>query len=384
MNARSVSLALPLGVFLASAAHATPSYALRTGATCTDCHADGAGGGLLTPRGAAFAHAALPTFGAVEGHARRAHRPDTLDAGFDLRAASSFPLGGDVSAELAHADLHLAARPYNPPGDAEGRLAVLVTGDVAQNAKSRFMLRTYGLVLDDLLFGASVRAGRFAPELTVSERSDGQGLAAAEFDLYGAPNDRRRTTLGLFMGLSPGPVSLTLELFNPGTGAYVPFDADAGLVTAMGATWHRRGLRLGLAGASASAVSAPAADGQSVAGRWGLDLAPLAGVPISYRGEYRLRRGHTGRGAETGTGLAAAHTLAVSPTRGVDAEATYEWQDPDIDLRYDSRHRARLGAEWRFFDGFACVAEYSHAWQYAGQRFSSDADAVTLTLRAWR
>lgn len=347
-------LALPL------CARATPEHALRSGEDCARCHVAPSGGGLRTTFGHGWAAAELPTFSAFP-QALAPRRPPLVTAGADLRAALDVPAEGPATGNPSHAELSLAARPYNPARTREGRLTLVVTPAWAA-ASGDPEVREYYALWDDLLLGAWLRAGRLAP---VFGPAFGEPSLLTREPFFGAPLDRVRGVAGVEAGLRPGPLHVLASVFEPAAGWDEPPSAD-GWAGAGQLGLHLGAWRAGLSGAHG-------ADETDLAGHAGLDLDRLWGLPLLYLGEFRARWTEV-------TGLSAAHGLDWQVVRGLRLKARYEWADPDTDLRWDSHHRTSAGLRWDPLPFVDVETTYTHAWRWDRERFDTARDVLRLAL----
>jgi hypothetical protein len=363
--ALSLCLALTLLCVLAARARASTDEALRTGRTCASCHVSPAGGGLRTPTGADHAARVRPSF-AVEALSpaspRAAHVRPRFSLGGDATIAAVAPHDAPGAARATGgAVLHLAVRPWDPPGDREGRVT-LHAGLGYSDRYDAFRTEHYGLLVDDLLLDLALAAGR---QRRPTESAGDGGIGAT----------------GLAIHVRPGPVRIELAVFRPAPDPHAPWSASGGLFGGALLEWQPATTAV-IFGLAFEAGRPDRGYELRTAAHAGLDFDRGFGVPLRVLSRF----GHTRRPAGVlgpdvpAHGLDAAHTLTVSAVRGLDAAFGYAWSDADLDVRYDSAHRVFAGLSWWPVPLVAGRLRWEHPWRYGEDRFAFPAARLVAEM----
>jgi len=389
--------------------------------SCTSCHINPTGGGMRSTAGRFYGKEVLAMFGhkpsegwqepigaasqpagagadaEAEGQwqasppagsaARYAGEDPTpwLRVGTDVRAMAYFngrPGEGHAVFPM-QLDLYLAGTVYNPEEYNKGRLTLLVNGGVLGSRsekfsgfQDRFFLREWWALFDDLPYQLYGKLGQFLP--AYGWRLDDH----TSFIRQGQSFDNERQVTGLEVGLNPnylyahasiyanGPVSgrslggarhrAAVFLSNDGT-PDAPYKAfDQGWGTAWSAGWRDLWWQ---AGASFMFEDRPTGTDLWAGANWALNLHEgqhpwklLNLFPVTYMGEFDVRR-TSPEGGRSSTGLSAFHELDVLVTEGLFFVARYDWQDPDIELKDDHRHRYTLGISAHLYTYLELIAQ---------------------------
>lgn len=350
----------------------------------TDPASQPASEGAPPPAPVAYAYAPPPgsagRYAGIEPH-------PTFQVGADLRLLLFHPLGEDEETAFfpMQTDLYLAARPYNPDALNEGRVTLLVnTGFLGSRGQEfdgfaeRWFVREWWAMYHDLPYQAYVRAGRFLPAFGWKLADHTSFIRQGQLFL-GQPFDHERQVTGVEIGANPNYPYFHLSVFNTADEWDRPMDPDDGWGAALSAGYRELFWQVG-----GSAMYGSRDDLDQVLGsvQWALNFHVPGWLPLIYLGEYVVNHARPAAG-EPQTGLAAFHELDWLLTRGLIAHLRYDWQDTDVTLKFDSRHRATVGLEWHPYTYLEILGQYRHNWRHTEDRFASDADEILLQLHGW-
>ncbi len=335
-------------------------------------------------------------YGGIEPH-------PMLQIGLDTRFMAYKPFEDHPLAETTDGvaifpmqlDIHLAARPYNPPALNVGRLTLLATTgvegkreDSLTKTQDRIFLKEYWAMYHDLPYQMYARVGRFLPihgwrvdDHTFFTRQN-QAFLGAQFDM-------ERQVSGLEVGFNPNYLYANLSVFNPSVdnlrffgdqALESPIDTDAGLGTALAVGWRDLFWQAGASGVFGQQndlqqmmLSFQAAVNFEV--MWN-------SLPLIYLGEFHINNQELAAD-ESQIGLSAFHELGWMIMTGLNSKLRYEWIDPSTDLKFDTRHRATMGLELHPYTRATAALYYRHNWTNNEERFEFAADEVFLQLRYW-
>jgi hypothetical protein len=322
------ALPLPLLLLLAlpSAAEAMPRFAVQQGAACSLCHVNPTGGGARSAYGRVFARQVLSMALLAPEDGLPLVDPSIGDwgaFGLDARAAVIYARPRDTQTD---------------PGESHGFF--LMQGDVYLNAH---LGPHAGVYLDQGTHGSQemfvwagvspvvIKAGKFMPA---------HGWRLPDHTSF------TRESIGFGPRAKDTGVSVVLDhpfgtveagVFN-GAGPDAPLDLDRKRAYAARAEGRLRTSWVNLhAGASAYWNRTEAGE----ALRYGLFGGVSAGR-FTYLAE--LDKADDEQGGARVEGYAAYHELSVVALRGLQAALTYDFRDPDIDVRRDGLHRAGVSA----------------------------------------
>ena len=309
------------------------------------------------------------------------------------------PFAEDVDGAFAifpmQLDIHLAARPYNPPALNVGRLTLLATAGVEgkrvdpdTDTHHRIFLKEYWAMYHDLPYQLYARLGRFMP--IHGWRVDDHTFFTRQSQAFlGAPFDMERQVTGLEVGVNPNYLYANLSVFNPtvpnlkffGDQSFEsPIDTDAGLGTALAVGYRDLFWQAGASGVFGRAnelnqlmVSLQAALNFEVMWSW---------LPLIYLGEFQVNNRDT-TPDESNTGLSAFHELGWMIMTGLNSKLRYEWIDQSTDFKFDTAHRATVGLEFHPYTWTTAALYYRHNWTNNEERFEFATDEAFLQLHFW-
>ncbi|MGD9548835.1 MAG: hypothetical protein AB7V45_15005 [Candidatus Krumholzibacteriia bacterium] len=313
-----LALALAAAGTLLGTAHraeALPRYTPRYGQSCILCHANPTGGGMRSLYASQYIvpeELAAGNSGPGEGLAdfSPALSPN-VTVGADVRSLVYQEEGGEGAVLAMQGDLYL----HLQTGRATSVYLEQGRGGTGE---------AYGLVTDLPLDGYA-KAGRFVPDF--GWRFADHQMATRRY-LSGPDGSDSPALLpqsGLEAGISPGAVFASASILEGGEALGDSYAARIMVQRGLGP------LNLGL-GASLLRRTGPLDRLRAAGGFWYLNLGP-----VTWLGEYDETR------QEDRLGNLAAHELTLVLKKGLEARATYGFQDPDRALRSGARHRTGLG-----------------------------------------
>ncbi|MGB5080304.1 MAG: hypothetical protein WBO23_06140 [Burkholderiales bacterium] len=326
--------AAALSALLAPAAlRAEPYLAVRTGAKCMACHVNPTGGGKRTEFGATYGQTALPAerldlaaggtvpAGGPEPAVWTGKLNDHFAIGSDLRAnarATFTPHATDAYAfDLVRAQVYLEVKPI------VDRLTIYLDERVAPGAASN--RETYAM-LWTADRSAYVKAGRMFVPFGLRVEDDTAFIRQASGTSFNSSDD------GVEVGLETTAWSAQVSMTN---GAGGGTETNRGKLASALASYVRPDWR---AGASASTNFSGAADRRMQSAFAGLRTGGVAwlvsGLRVTDDGTPTGRIEQRASLLEANVGIAKGHNLKLS----------YEYLDPDRDVRED--HRERFSAVW--------------------------------------
>lgn len=353
MSARRLqgaALAAVALLVLVAPAGALPRFAARTGAPCSLCHVNPAGGGMRTDYGREIytqfklpillpdAHGAWP-FGAVAPRIS-----DSLAIGADLRTIyihtfPDRPNGDGVAVPEQSTFFQMQADLY-----VTAHLGKYVTAYVEKGMTGGFEAWLMATVPQWL--GLSLRVGRYMP--TFGLRFANHTAITREKIGFG-PLDK---DIGVELALRPGPVSIRFGVFNGELGSEL-FDSNLAkqLVATVDYTLQTRllNLLLGLSW-SDNKTDIPRGAGEDPAegreSRYGAFGAVSFGR-FTWLGEVVLVREEDSVADVDLWKLVSYQELSFLPVRGVDLQAFVELEEPDLEL--ETGLYSRFGAGFEVF-----------------------------------
>jgi len=329
---------LLLTSLLAPAAHAEPYLAVRTGAKCMACHVNPTGGGKRTEFGAIYGQTALAAerLDPATGNAVPAGGPepvawtgklnDHFAIGSDLRAdarATFTPHETDAYAfDPVRAQVYLEVKPI------VDRLTIYLDERVSPGAATN--RETYAMLWTaDRSF--YVKAGRMFVPFGLRIEDDTAFIRQVSGTSFNSFDD------GIEGGLESGPWSAQVSMTN---GAGGGTETNRGkLVSALG-SYVRANWRIGASGSTNFNGEADRRMQSVFAGlRTGIVAWLASGLRVTDDGTP------TGR-IEQRASLVEAN---IEAAKGHNVKLTYEYLDPDADVREDQRERYSLVWEYTPF-----------------------------------
>lgn len=287
----------------------------------------------------------------------------TFQVGTDLRFMAYFPQeeGQDAAYFPMQADLHLAARPYNPKGVNTGRLTTLITmgfqgsrGEEFDGFVDRYFTREWWALYDNLPYQLYVKGGRFLPAYGW-RLDDHTAYTRQGMNLLGTPFDQERQVTGVEVGLNPNYFYAHLSAFNAAVKWDEPINGDDGYGAALSAGWRHMGWHLG---GSMMGGSKEGLDQVTGGANWAFNMHWYDILPLIYLGE--LNYTHEGLEGRDRNGLNAFHELEWRVVRGIQAKFRYDWKDPDTQLLDDHLHRYIVGLQWYPVSFLEVIVQYRH------------------------
>jgi len=324
---------LAVALLAPAASRAEPYLAVRSGAKCMACHVNPTGGGKRTEFGSIYSQTALPeaylnpatgeTMAAPEAAPWTGKLNDRFAVGADLRAnaqATLIPHTTDrYSFDPVRAQAYLEVKPI------VDRLTIYLDERVSPGAATN--RETYAL-LRFANKSAYVKAGRMFVPFGLRVEDDTAFIRQATGTSFNSSDD------GVEGGLELGPWSVNVSITN---GAGGGTETNRGKQFSSLATYVQPGWRVG---ASASTNFNGAADRRMQSVFAGLRTGKFAwlasGVYITDDGTP------TGRMKQWATLLEGNFEAA----RGHNLKLTYEYYDPNADLKEDQRER--YSAVWEY------------------------------------
>ena len=196
--------------------------------------------------------------------------------------------------------------------------------------------------------------------------------------------DHERQVTGLEFGMNPNYPYLHASVFNLADDWDAPYEHDLGYGGALSAGYRDLGWHTGASVIYGQRETSDDQMGWTQVGaslQWALNLFVLAnGLPLTYLGEYHLL--HTSPDDQAKRiGLSSFHELGWLLTRGFNVTTRYDWNDPDIEFRYNTQHRINIGFEWHPVPFLEVITRYRHNWKHIDDRFKFDSDEVLVV--AW-
>jgi hypothetical protein len=326
--------AAALAALLAPALRAEPYLAVRTGAKCMACHVNPTGGGKRTEFGATYGQTALPAerldlktgktvpAGGPEPSVWTGKVNDHLAVGSDFRATARATFTPNTTTD-AYAFDPVRAQVYLEVKPIADRLTIYLDERVSPGAATN--RETYAM-LWTADRSAYVKAGRMFVPFGLRIEDDAALIRVASGTTFSSSDD------GVEGGLEIGPWSAQVSMTNGSGGGT---ETNRGKAVSALASYVRPDWR---AGASASTNFSGAADRRMQSAFAGLRTGSVAWVASGLR--------VTDDGTPTGRIEQRASLLEanVGIARGHNLKLTYEYLDPDRDVRED--HRERFSAVW--------------------------------------
>ncbi len=387
--------------------------------SCTSCHINPTGGGMRTAAGRFYGKEILAMFGhkpsdgweksegarsqpAGDGAEQTSDGPASPSAGSAARYAGDDPtpqlsIGSDLRfmgyfdgrPDQPNAffpmqmDLYLAGTIYNPDEYGQGRLTVLLNGGVLGSRaeefggfQDRFFLREWWALYNDLPYQLYAKAGQFLP--VFGWRLDDH----TAFIRQGQSFTNERQVTGLEVGFNPnylyghasiyanGPISgrgiggsrnrVAVLLSNDGTPDAPNKAFNEGWGTAWSGGWRDLWWQ---AGGSVMYEDRPSGTDLWAGANWALNFhegmhpwKKLNWLPLTYLGEIDYRK-TSPDGGRASSGLAAFHELDLLIMEGLTVIARYDWQDPDLELKGDHKHRYTFGVSAHLYTHFELITQ---------------------------
>jgi len=335
-NSASLLASTLIAALLAPAlSRAEPYLAVRAGAKCMACHVNPTGGGKRTEFGAIYGQTALPAErldlstgrsispGGAEPTAWTGKLNDHLALGADLRAtgrAAFVPNTTDTYAfDPVRAQVYLEVKPI------ADRLTIYLDERVSPGAATN--RETYAM-LWTADHSAYVKAGRMFVPFGLRVEDDTAFIRQVSGTSFASSDD------GVEGGLEIGPWSAQVSVTN---GAGGGTETNRGKLVGALASYVRPDWRVGL---SASTNFNGAADRRMQSAFAGLRTGIVAWLASG------LRVADDGTPSGRIEQRASLVEANVEAARGHNVKLTYEYLDPDRDVRED--HRERFSAVWEF------------------------------------
>ena len=322
-----------LGVLLVAVnADTLPRYGARYQQDCNLCHYNPAGGGQRDLYATTYivpAEMAIPDYD-----------PDG-NALLNPQIGESIVVGADVRTLFVKSD-----KPDSSPvprRDLENFFEMQGNLYLHLQLDSRFALQmTYGLSQESEVFGLGyilpangyVNLGRFVPAF--GWRFDDHTRFVRDYLGFFPPN---HTDVGLELGISPEPVSLTVSLLNGQLGAIQDFDENVA-VAARGMVTLRGDVVSAQVGGSYLNNRTPAGTSHAGGPFWAFRAGKFTWV-----GEADIVSEKGAGVSESTVSWITSNELAYPLRRGVDLIGTFDFIDPDRDSDGLLIARAGLGIE---------------------------------------
>jgi hypothetical protein len=313
-----------LGPCAATALHAEPAFAVRTGHRCSQCHVNRTGGGLRNAYGSLYTQTVLP---------RRLLRwregGNLLPADPDAR----FRVGADVRAgyhETASADFEETASFELTEANAYGEVAFVpdrfslyldeTVGPGGASTRELFALWSLRTL------AGHVKVGKFLPAYGWRLPDDAAFVRQSSGFTYSAPDT------GVEVGFEPGRWSLQLSATN---GAGGGSDDNRSKRFTLAAVRRFERWRAGVSAAN------NIVDGATITHAGLIGGGNLGRLALLAEGDW----------VETTQSDATEHRLLglieadLLVTRGVNVKLAHDWIDPDLDVGTDARTRSSVGVE---------------------------------------
>ncbi|HXV75826.1 MAG TPA: hypothetical protein VD788_05850 [Candidatus Polarisedimenticolaceae bacterium] len=322
---RLVLVAGTLSALASGPALAEPAFAVRTGYTCSQCHANRTGGGMRTAFGSLYAQTILPArlLSFDEARGLLPADPDArLGYGGDARFRYAYLRPDDAddtsSIDVSQGNLYLELRLI------PGRLGLYLDETVGPGgASARELFGLYGFRWAN----AWIKAGKLLPAYGWRLPDDDSFIRQSTGFTYSAPDN------GIEFGVEPGRFSAVLSLTN---GAGGGSDDDRTKKVNFRAEHRFRAFRLGVSAAhNDTAGTRTTWGGLFGGGNWGRLSLVLEGDRIETRQEESR--------SERWVGYVEADLLVA---RGLTLKYVHDWLDPDADVDTDERTRDSLGFEY--------------------------------------
>lgn len=343
---------------------AVPRYAARYGQRCALCHVDPSGGGQRTLYAAQYLVPAELAAGWLAPEEIAANDPSlgkNLTAGFDLRTIyhRSDPArpGVDNFLQMQGA-VHLTFQ-------LSSRMAAYVSRGQSQTTEA------FG-VAHVLPWDGHVKIGRFTP--AYGWRFADHTQYTREILGWSAPG---QSDVGIEASLNPGRWTASASVTNGNRGSIADNNQQAGYAGQLLYRANFSGVGLG-AGGSIWRNSDPS-------GRR-LDRGPFGYVavgPFIWLGEAGWSTLDPGRSAAERTAWLTSQELTVRLRRGLELRGTYDFFDPDLDLKSGSRDRVGAGVEFLPYPFLALHGMVRREEFVGAARGSTPAPEVDQPDRDW-
>src|SRR5262249_33401955 len=323
---------LALGSALASLlaafqARALPRYAARYEQNCTLCHVNPSGGGM---RSAYAVEDLIP-----KEFAMSPATPEMLKD-IDPKIGKHLSIGTDFRQLFLLETENATLAPPQGFFPMQGDLYVLFQLDpkflLYYNRSLSNTYEFFGLA-NVLPFDGYVKAGRFVPPY--GWKFDDHTMYVRDSEGFAPPAN---TDGGVEVGLSPNPFEVQVALVNGNRGSTL--DSDRRLAVSGNASARFRlgplSASLGCNGYTRPGLPAALSSG----GAFGY----LSGWNVTWVGQGDLVRRQPA-GAGPVRSLVSSQELTVLLRRGVEAKATYDFYDPDRDVRSGSKARWGVGLD---------------------------------------
>ncbi len=344
LGAVGIVLIAALGMILAAGAGATPRYAARYEQRCSLCHRDPSGGGMRTLYAAQFL---VPT-----EMAARAGSLDELTE-TDPQVTEALAIGFDLRTLHTYSELDAAnTNFFQMQGDLYLAFQLGERFSAYLDRGSSGSTELYGL---GYILPASgyIKVGRFQP--TYGWRYADHTLFVRDRQGLAPPG---HTDVGIEAGVFPGSFSLQAAVLNGALGS--PRDRDRDLAGTLRIEFRRSVAGLALALGGSGLYNPQAGDVYTLAGPFGsVQLGPLTWVAEA---GWLVRESVTGAGAGASAGASAgaeagaeaerdvtrfttSHQLGWRVQRGWAMLLSYDFTDPDLDVKDGATTRYSVGSE---------------------------------------
>jgi hypothetical protein len=293
---------------------------------------------------------------------------------------------GKTSIFPMQVDLHLAVSPLETTLFNEGRLTFLTTvgiegsrSEAYKNVLSRFFVKEYFGLYDNLPYNLYAKAGRFLPAFGW-RLDDHTSFVRQNFTF-----DHEGQKTGVEVGINPNYAYAHASFFNSASNWKKPFDHKAGYGTALHMGYREL---LWQAGASFMYEGNDSLSGVWAGANWSLNIHdatehhPWKGldwVPVIYLGEFDYRRQTPAGGGRSVNSLAAFHELNWLIIQGLNIRTRYDWKDADLELKDDHRHRYTFGLVFHPYTFVEVSSQFRLNVLTAGDNFSE----ALLTIHGW-
>jgi hypothetical protein len=320
-------------ILLAGTAHALPRFSALTGSKCQSCHVNPSGGSMRQMLGAQYGREELPvpTWSQdFEIEDFTTALTNFLGVGADFRTLFFTRQSGDSAGSQTQNSF------WQMQGDLylNFRVAKRVSLFLKKGLYSGF--EAYGL-LNVLPAHGHIKIGKFVPNygLKIDDHT-----AFTRVETGFSPEAGRPELTGLETGISPGPVSATIGLYNATDG----FGGSGGSEKAL------LGRLEGLFGVSEKVFLGAGANifRRYIAG--GTHSTTFGGFGLFGAGEFSFIGEadwvESASQSETVTGIVLYAEANYVVTPGLDLKVAYDFYDPDKDLKTGSQSRYSFGFEF--------------------------------------
>jgi len=334
------ALGLAAALLFAPPIGATPEYAARYNQSCGRCHQNPGGAGMRTLYGARFVSFTDLPWTTLEFDEIERIQPmvsDNIQIGADARTLYYSADDGTNSFITMQGDIYLAIQPND-------KTMVYFDKGLSRNYEAFILLR--GLPGEGFL-----RAGRFVP--TFGWRFADHKTFTRRFLGYGGESGAGGYEDGVEAGFSPEGWDFTLSVTNGAVLNVVDVNRGKAVAARAARRFTLGGMNWTLGGgyryAELGGVNGP--NLRHAGGFWGVN-----------RGRFTLM-GESDAILEDNTSIVSTTLLRFRVRQGVYTTATYDYYDPDIDLKTGHYQRVRLAADLvpRGYLALTPAVEWNHS-----------------------